>query len=69
MTFYFDSLSDFLWMEGHGPYVWVSYFLTLIVFVGMALGPKLRKSKFVKQQRALAARNETAKEVVNHESS
>ena len=67
MEFYFASFSDFMWMEGHGPYVWVSYALTIIVFIGMALGPKLRKSKFVQQQRALAARNEAAVEVANNE--
>lgn len=60
MSFYFDNFSHFLWMDGHGPYVWASYILTIVLFVAMALGPKLRKAKFVKQQRALAARQASA---------
>ena len=63
MAFYFASLQDFWWMDGHGPYVWASYALTMIVFIGLALAPRLRMTNFVKQQRALAARQAASQEV------
>lgn len=56
MNFYFDTLQEFLWMEGHGPYVWICYGVTIALFIGLALAPGLRQSNFIKQQRALAAR-------------
>ena len=68
MDFYFDSFDAFMWMDGHGPYVWACYIVTLIVFAGLVLAPRLRRAKFVKQQRALAARRQAKQEVVNNES-
>jgi heme exporter protein D len=56
VNFYFHSFSDFFWMDGHGPFVWVSYFVTIAAFLAIALSTKIRKAKFVKQQRALSAR-------------
>ncbi|HEY7772462.1 MAG TPA: heme exporter protein CcmD [Marinagarivorans sp.] len=60
MEFYFDSLADFWWMDGHGPFVWAAYSVTIVLFIALAFGPKLRKAKFIKQQRALAARQAPA---------
>jgi len=68
MEFYFSSLADFAWMDGHGPYVWVCYVVTLAVFVGLAVAPSMRLSKLVKQQKALAARSQVVEEVTGHES-
>ncbi len=65
MSFYFNSLQDFWWMEGHGPYVWASYAVTLVVFIGLAAAPILRKANFVKQQRALGARQSLQSEVID----
>ncbi len=62
MTFYFESAAAFWHMDGHGPYVWACYAVTIIVFIGLALAPKVRKAKFVKQQRALVARQQASRE-------
>lgn len=67
MEFYFSSLADFVWMDGHGPYVWACYIVTLAVFIFLALAPSMRLGKLVKQQKALAARSQVAEEVVGHE--
>ncbi|MDZ7924694.1 MAG: heme exporter protein CcmD [Marinagarivorans sp.] len=63
MTFYFSSLHDFWWMDGHGPYVWASYAVTLVVFIALAAAPIRRKAMFVKQQRALLSRQSLQSEV------
>jgi len=38
---YFDSLSDFINMGGHGLYVWSSYAITLVLLVASVLLPWL----------------------------
>ncbi|WGL17422.1 heme exporter protein CcmD [Microbulbifer bruguierae] len=43
MQFQFDSLADFLAMSGHGPYVWGSYCVTLLVMAALAVVPLLRQ--------------------------
>ena len=60
MRFYFDNAADFWWMSGHGPYVWACYGVTLIVLIALAMGPTLRRAKFIQQQRALLARQNVA---------
>jgi len=62
MNFYFDSVGDFWHMEGHGPYVWVCYAVVVLVFIGLAMAPRMRRAQFVKQQRALAARQQASGE-------
>ncbi|WP_053979522.1 heme exporter protein CcmD [Marinagarivorans algicola] len=62
MTFYFESAAAFWHMEGHGPYVWVCYVVTMSIFMGLALAPKIRRAKFIKQQRALVARQQASRE-------
>jgi len=37
--FQFDSFADFLIMDGHGVYVWVSYLVTLLVMVWLVIWP------------------------------
>jgi heme exporter protein D len=69
MSFYFNSLQDFFWMDGHGPYVWASYAVTIVVFIGLAAAPLLRKASFVKRQRALNARQSSPSEVIDNASS
>jgi len=55
-TFQFSSLSDFLYMNGHGLYVWVCYLVTLVGFTYLGLGPYLRKKTFLRIQRAIFSR-------------
>ena len=60
MNFYFESAAAFWHMDGHGPYVWASYAVTIIVFLTLAIAPRLRKQRLIKQQRALAARQQVS---------
>lgn len=62
MNFYFESAAAFWHMDGHGPYVWACYAATIIVFLALAIAPQLRKLRFVKQQRALVARQQASTE-------
>lgn len=56
MDFYFDSFSEFVTMNGHGPYVWICYFVTFVVLASLLLMPILKSRKFIQQQRRLARR-------------
>lgn len=51
----FSSISDALHMAGHGPYVWVSYAVAVIVLVMLYLMPSWRlrsvKSDLLREQR------------------
>jgi len=46
----FDSLSDFIQMNGHGVYVWAVYFLGLGVLLLNVLRPKMMMKRFYKEQ-------------------
>lgn len=56
MKFYFDSLEDFLYMGGHGPYVWFCYIVTFCVFGLIILAPVIKKRQFLKSQRRILSR-------------
>ncbi len=43
---YFESLSAFLAMGGHGPFVWSVYAITAAVLTGLAVAPLLRQRRF-----------------------
>lgn len=57
MNFYFDSLEEFLHMNGHGPYVWFCYIVTVVVFAVLIALPVIKKRQFFKQQRIILRRN------------
>ncbi|MFO7528328.1 MAG: heme exporter protein CcmD [Marinobacter sp.] len=40
----FDSLSAFIAMEGHGPYVWTCYGVFLVLMVGLMVWSRHRRS-------------------------
>ena len=50
MKFQFESIADFIAMNGHGPYVWTSYAITFAVLIFLLISPLLQKKAFVKQQ-------------------
>ena len=56
---YFESLTAALSMNGHGPYVWSAYAITLVIVVGLMVGPwrKARASRrrILAEQRRQAA--------------
>jgi len=51
MLFQFDSISDFVIMNGHGIYVWLSYAITLFALVLLAISPTIQQRRFIIQQK------------------
>lgn len=51
MMFQFASFADFVAMAGHGPYVWISYGVSLLVMIYLVVSPMTRAKR---QLRALA---------------
>ena len=53
--FQFESLSEFLLMDGHGAYVWASYMITGLSLKALILFPYLKRRqliiRLVRQQR------------------
>ncbi len=52
MKFQFESLQDFWYMNGHGPYVWASYGIVALVLVYLVAAPIWRKTRFTRRERA-----------------
>jgi len=48
LNFQFESLSDFLSMSGHGPFVWACYLVTFLAIGYLILSPILAKRRLVK---------------------
>ncbi|MFT6102597.1 MAG: heme exporter protein D [Granulosicoccus sp.] len=51
MFFQFDTLMDFLYMGGHGIYVWPSYAVTLTALLLLAFLPTIQQRRFIIQQK------------------
>jgi heme exporter protein D len=49
MQFQFESLLDFLVMDGHGMFVWSSYAITFCVLIVMVAIPAINKQRFYKR--------------------
>ena len=67
MKFQFESISDFIAMNGHGPFVWGAYAITFAVLIYLLISPLLQKKTFIKQQQKLqklAQANPTAAQSV-----
>lgn len=47
--FRFDSVSDFLQMGGHGPYVWAAYLISLSVIIWLVVSPLRRRQKLFRE--------------------
>ena len=60
LVFQFPDLQSFLWMNGHGPYVWGCYAATFLGLGFLALEPRLQRKRFIKQQKNLARRKPAA---------
>ncbi len=54
----FDSISAFLFMEGHGPYVWSCYAVFMLALGAVALWSVKRQSAVMRQQRQALLRVE-----------
>lgn len=53
MKFQFESMAEFMLMNGHGPYVWASYAITFMVLIYLLLSPLLQHKSFIKRQQKL----------------
>ncbi|MFA0811807.1 heme exporter protein CcmD [Microbulbifer epialgicus] len=65
MQFQFSSFADFLVMDGHGVYVWVSYAITFAALAAMALYPWLTRRRLQRElqhQQRIAQRRRKVKE-------
>lgn len=49
MKFQFESIADFIAMNGHGPFVWSAYAITFAVLIFLLVSPLLQKKAFIKQ--------------------
>ncbi len=45
----FESLSDFIHMNGHGLYVWLSYALGLAIIIGNVLQPLMKRKSLIQR--------------------
>ena len=48
---YFDSLGALLVMDGHGPYVWAAYGITLLVLALVLAAPGRRRRRLLREVR------------------
>lgn len=53
MNFQFDTLAEFIAMNGHGPYVWAAYAITFAALIYLLASPVLQKRSFIKQQKKI----------------
>lgn len=49
MMFQFESINDFLMMDGHGIYVWACYAITMLALVVLAWLPSTKKRELITQ--------------------
>ena len=47
--FQFGSLSDFIYMAGHGQYVWAAYYISLSVMILVLAEPFFRRKNIAKE--------------------
>ena len=59
------SFQEFIHMGGFGFYIWTSYFLGLIVFVGLVVSLKQQRKKLIKQLRRRYQLQVERKEKIN----
>ena len=57
MKFQFAGLADFMAMNGHGPYVWAAYLITLVALVILLWVPIQQQRAFFQRQRRQQQRN------------
>ena len=45
------SFQEFINMGGYGFYIWSSYLITAVVFIGLFIALKMQKNRLIKQLR------------------
>ena len=56
----FDSISELLYMQGHGGYVWAAYALTAVALFYNAIAPGMRRRRLARQLALQRARQRLA---------
>jgi len=51
------SFQEFINMGGFGFYIWTSYAIALVIFVGLIVALKLQRNKIIKQIRRQCRQN------------
>ncbi|ACE86297.1 heme exporter protein CcmD [Cellvibrio japonicus] len=51
MQFQFSDLVDFVAMNGHGPFVWAAYAITLVALAVLIVVPLVQQRRFVRAHR------------------
>lgn len=62
--FQFASVADFIAMAGHGPYVWISYGVSLLVMSYLVISPLSRARRQLRTLAQQAARQGARKHKV-----
>jgi heme exporter protein D len=57
---YFNTVSELLAMEGHGPYVWFCYGITAVVLCGLLVGARRRRRSAEELVRAAVRRKQAS---------
>lgn len=57
-NFQFQSVAEFLWMEGHGPYVWAAYAITATGLLAMTIKVRIDRQNFYKTQASIIQRQQ-----------
>ncbi len=55
---FFESFSQLLAMEGHGPYVWSAYAITLVTLIALVAQPLAAKRRQLRELRGFLRRTE-----------
>lgn len=61
------SFEQFLHMDGHGFYVWLSYAVAALVFLGLLFEPVLRRQSLRKRIAAFYRREQLDREQPDHQ--
>ena len=54
----FESFAELMAMDGHGPYVWAAYAITLVTLVALVVQPLAAKRRQVRELRGFIRRTE-----------
>lgn len=64
LTFRFENFHSFLWMDGHGPYVWACYVVVFITLIILAVEPFVQRKRFIQQQQGIQRRQAQTRDEV-----
>lgn len=60
---YFESFQAALAMDGHGPYVWSAYALTILILAQVLRAPLRQQARLLRELRSQQRREESAASV------